>query len=73
MVYVFMVFALIAFFYLLPLLKKSPKRDRIIVAAIFVFVLAVCALTAQGVELPNPLKTAEDIVKAIGLSYPPLK
>ena len=73
MVCVFMVFALISFLYLLPLLKKSPKRDRIIVAAIFVFVLAVCSLTAQDVELPNPLKAAEDIVKAIGLSYPPLK
>ena len=73
MVYVVFIFALMALIDLRPLIKKGPKRDRNIVIGIYVAVLAICVLLAGGIEIPSPLMTAGDLVKSIGLSYPPLK
>lgn len=73
MVYVVLIFALMALIDLRPLIKKGPKRDRNIVIGIYAAVLVICALLAGGIEIPSPLMAAGDLVKGLGLSYPPLK
>lgn len=73
MVAVLLVFVIIALIDLRPLFKNGPKRDRIIVSVIFAGVLALCLLEVGGVELPSPMMAAGELVKSLGLAYPPLK
>lgn len=73
MFYVLVIFAVIAYIDLRVLFKQDVKKDRYVVLAIFTFVLIVCLLQAGGINVPSPMMAVDDLIRGIGLSYPPLK
>lgn len=73
MIYIAALFLLMACVSLRGLIKHGPKRDRVIVLAAYAVVFIVCMILAGGIEIPSPLTAVGNLLKAIGLSYPPLK
>ena len=73
MIFVILLLGLIAFFDLRRLYKDCSKGQAVVVTLLFAAVLAVCALTAAGVQLKSPIVVMGDMMKNIGLSYPPLQ
>ncbi len=73
MIYVFLVIGLIALISLRPLFKNGPKRDAVILSVFFAGVLAICMLTAADAQVPSPMVAIGDLIRRMGLSYPPLQ
>lgn len=73
MIYVLAIFILMGLTELRPLFKKGAKKDKIVVVSLYCIVLTICILMSFNVEIPSFLVGAGNLVKALGLSYPPLK
>ena len=72
MIYVFLLLALISFFDLKRLYKNSAKWQSVLVTLLFAGVIALCMLTAAGVQPKSPIVIVGDWMKSIGLAYPTL-
>lgn len=72
MSYVILAFAAIFFISIRPMLKQKQKRDLIWVCLLYLLSLSLCLLVVAGVNLPSPSMAIADIMKNIGLHYPPL-
>ncbi len=73
MIYVILVFVGIFFISLYPMFKQKQKRDLIWVGMLYLLVLALCLLVTAGVKLPSSSMALADLLKSIGLYYPPLQ
>ena len=72
MIFVFLLLALISFFDLRRLYKTCTKWQSVLVTLLFVGVIAVCMLTAAGIQPKSLIVIVGDWMKSIGLSYPAL-
>ncbi len=72
MIVILMIFAAIAYFSIWPLIKKKQKRDIVCVTLLFLIALTVCLLTAANVHIPSLSNELANLLKSIGLQYPPL-
>jgi len=73
MVYAALILAVITFFSLRQLYRTEPKWKSVIVTLIFAGIIAVCLITASGTVLKSPVVMVGELMKSIGLNYPPLK
>lgn len=73
MFYVILAFGLIAILSFRPLFKQRLKKDIVVTMIIFAVTLAICLMQVGGVKLPSPTVALGNLVKSLGLSYPPLK
>lgn len=73
MIYVIVVFGVIFFLSMRPMIKQKQKRDMIWVGFVFLLTFAVCMLVSAGVRLPSSSMALADLMKSIGLHYPPLQ
>lgn len=73
MIYIALIFAGIFFVSLRPLLKNKNKHDLVWSGLFFLFTLALCLLVSAGVKLPSSSMALADLMKSIGLRYPPLQ
>lgn len=73
MIYVILIFIGIFFISLRPMFKHKQKRDLIWVGLLYLFALALCILVSAGVKLPSSSMALADLLKSIGLYYPPLQ
>lgn len=72
MIIVFILLALISYFDLKKIYKDCSKGQAVIVTLLFACVLTVCVLTAAGVQIKSLIVVVGDMMKSIGLAYPPL-
>jgi len=72
MVFVVLILGLISFFSLRQVYKTESKGKSVIITLIFAGIIAVCLITATGTLLKSPVVIAGQLMKSIGLSYPPL-
>jgi len=73
MIYALLVVGVIAFFDLKRVYKTCTKGQSVIITLLFAGVMALCLITASGTLLKSPIVMMGDIMKNIGLSYPPLQ
>jgi FtsH-binding integral membrane protein len=73
MIYALLAVGLITFFDLRRVYKTCTKGQAVVVTLLFAGIMAVCLITAAGVLLKSPVVIMGDIMKSIGLSYPPLE
>ncbi len=73
MLYVILIFVLMAIISFRPLVKQRLKKDIIVTIIVFAVTLAICLMQVGGVNIPSPTVALGELVKSIGLSYPPLK
>ena len=73
MIYVLLILGLIAFFDLKRVYRTCTKVQSVIITLLFAGIMAVCLITASGMLLKSPIVIAGDLMKSIGLSYPPLE
>jgi len=73
MIFVVLILGVISFFSLRQVYKTESKGKSVIVTLLFAGIMAVCLITASGVILKSPLVIVGQLMKSIGLSYPPLK
>ncbi len=70
MIYVLLLLSLISFFDLRRLYKTCTKWQSVLVTMLFLGVIAVCMLTAAGVQPKSMIVIVGDWMKSIGLAYP---
>jgi uncharacterized membrane protein YqiK len=73
MIYVLLLVGLIAFFSLKHVYRTEKKAQAVIVTLMFGGILALCLVTAAGMLPKSPIIIVGDLMKSIGLCYPPLK
>ena len=73
MVFVVLILGFISFFSLRQLYKTESKWKSAFITLLFAGIMAICLITASGVILKSPLVIVGQLMKSIGLSYPPLK
>jgi hypothetical protein len=73
MFFTFVILALISFFDLRRIYKNNTKGKAVIATLFFIGVLAVCMITAGGFQLRSLIVIVGDLMKQIGLAYPPLQ
>jgi hypothetical protein len=73
MIWVVLLFAAIFYFSIRPMFKQKQRRDLIWVGIIFAVTLTMCVLVVAGVHLPSSSMMLADLMKSIGLHYPPLE
>ena len=73
MVFVVLILGFISFFSLRQVYRTESKGKSVIVTLIFAGIIAVCLITATGTLLKSPVVIAGQLMRSIGISYPPLK
>jgi FtsH-binding integral membrane protein len=73
MIYALIVLGLVAFFDLKRVYRTCSKGQSVIITLLFAAIMVICLITASGVVLKSPIVIVGDLMKSIGLSYPPLK
>ncbi len=73
MIYMILAFGTIFFFSIRPMFRQKQKRDLIWVGLVFLLTFAICMLVTAGVRLPSSSMALADLMKGIGLHYPPLQ
>jgi FtsH-binding integral membrane protein len=73
MIYALLILGLIAFFDLRRTYKTCTKGQSVIITLLFAGIMAICLITASGTLLKSPIVMMGDLIKSIGLSYPPLQ
>ena len=68
----FIVIGLISYFNLKWVYKNCSKGQSVILTLLFAGVLAICMITASGTLIRSPIVMLGDLMKNIGLTYPPL-
>lgn len=71
MIYIILVFGAIFFFSIRPMFRQKQKRDLVWVGLVFVLTFAMSLLVSAGVKLPSSSMALADLMKSIGLHYPP--
>ncbi|MGI5919764.1 MAG: hypothetical protein ACOX8N_08980 [Christensenellales bacterium] len=64
---------LISYFSLRQVYKTESKWKSAFITLLFAGIMAICLITASGVILKSPLVIVGQLMKSIGLNYPPLK
>ena len=73
MAFVVLILGIISFFSLKQVYKTESKWKSAVMTLLFAGIMAVCLITASGVILKSPLVIVGQLMKSIGLFYPPLK
>jgi len=73
MIFVVLILGVISFFSLRQVYKTESKWKSAVMTLLFAGIMAVCLITASGAILQTPLVIVGQLMKSIGLSYPPLK
>lgn len=73
MIYVIIVFVVMFLISIKPMFKQKRRYDFIVVMLLYLATLAVCLLVVGGVKLPSSSMALANLMKSIGLHYPPLE
>lgn len=71
MIYVLLLLGLISFFELRRLYKDCTKGQAVVVTLLFAGIIVVCLITASGALPTSPIVILGDMMKSVGLTYPP--
>lgn len=67
-----LIVGLISYFNLKWVYKNCSTAQSILLTLLFAGVLLVCGITAAGIVIRSPIVILGDLMKSIGLSYPPM-
>jgi len=73
MIFVFIPVALISYFNLKWVYQNCNKTQAVFITLLFAGTLAVCMMTAAGVQLQSMAAMVGDLMKRMGLAYPPME